>query len=66
MWDGAALGETCSFSSRTAKVIPIPKKQKRDMESNVINSCESDDSFDVSIEEPEQRRGKMTITFKQV
>ena len=57
-WDGISLENASSSTSRATEVTPVMEERKRARQ--VINLCESDDSFDVSIEEPPVKKTRNT------
>ena len=60
-WDGISLENASSSTSRATEVTPVMEERKRARQ--VINLCESDDSFDVSIEEPPVKKTRNTSLY---
>ena len=63
-WDGVSLHNTSSSSSsysRPTEVTPVMAKHKRG--SQVINLCDSDESIDVSIDEPPKKKTRRNVSY---
>ena len=64
-WDGVSLhnasSSSSSSSSRPTEVTPVMAKHKR--ANQVINLCDSDESIDLSIEEPPKKKTRRNVSY---